>query len=413
MKIETELITHIYDPEVFPGYGQADEPVCAKCFGDEDIRGYIHGFNGPPGCSFCGLSDAPTAPLDLVAEHMRACLTQFYGFAVNQLPYESKEGGYQGEHWNTFELLLEVLTLDLPREHDDILLSTLSDRITEELWCRYDWLSLDYDEELKFSWRQFCHKIQYERRFFFDLPQPMTDQEDQFSRIDREGFSPLELLYEIIRLAEEFDLIRALEAGTKFFRARPCVAGQPYQTAEQLGPPPAEKAVQANRMNPPGIPMMYSAETASIAGRETRSAFVTVGRFEIERDIRVLDLADLPEIPGIFSGVERRIRLGLIFFHAFSRKIARPVDRTDRINIEYIPSQVVTEFIRDTKVNGQPIEGIRYPSTFDQNIRNLVLFANQDDLKEPDGRPVSKSGYPPPVPWIRLLDAQEVDLSVS
>ena len=405
MTIETDLLINEYSPEDFPGYGETDEPVCAKCFGDEDISKSIESFSGPPGCHFCGGQDAPTAPLELVTEHMHACLSQFYGFAVNQLPYESREGGYQGEHWDTIELLLDQVELYLPRDRDDRLLHQLTHRISDEIWCRYDWITLDYDEELEHSWKSFCRKIQHERRFFFDVPQGADEKHNVDSFFDREGFSPLELLNEIVKLAQEFDLIQLFSIGKTFFRARPCVRTQCYQTAEQLGPPPAEMAVQANRMNPPGIPMMYSAETASTAARETRSGSVTVGKFETEREIRVVDIADLPKIPGIFSGEDRRTRLGLIFLHAFAREIARPVERTDRIHIDYIPSQVVTEFIRDTKVAGKRIDGIRYPSTVDPSGRNLVLFATQGDLREVDGTPVTRNGYPPSEPWIRLIEA--------
>jgi RES domain-containing protein len=258
-----------------------------------------------------------------------------------------------------------------------------------------------------------CQKIQYERRFFFALPQKEEAGEKKNWLRDREEFPPLGVLHEIVKLAEDFDMVQTLPAGTTFFRARPCAPDGHYQTAQELGPPPPDRAVQANRMNPPGIPMMYGAETEHVAVRETRSSCVTVGRFQLEREARILDLADLPEIPGIFSGVERRTRLGLIFVHAFAREIARPVDRTDRIHIDYIPSQVVTEFIRDAKISGSPVDGIRYPSTLDPNGRNLVLFATQDDLMEPDGTPVSTQHYPPPAPWIRLLDAHLVEALVA
>ena len=163
-------------------------------------------------------------------------------------------------------------------------------------------------------------------------------------------------------------------------------------------------------MNPPGIPMMYGAETEEIAIRETRSPNVTVARFRLEKETRILNLAELPPIPGIFSGAERRERLGLIFIHAFSREITRPVDRTDRIHIEYIPSQVVTEFIRDTKIFGDHVDGICYPSSLDGGARNIVLFATQIDLMEPDGTPVQTRIFPPHTPWIRLIGSNIAEL---
>ena len=392
----------------YPDYDNT-EPVCARCFSGEEIAEFLGNFEGPPGCSFCEGNDAPTAPLDEVADHMRQCLMQFYGFAADHLPYESREGGFQAPHWETYDLLFDQLGLDLPRDQDNRLCYTLPDRISDQTWCEYDWLSLDYDEKLDYAWREFCQTIQHERRFFFALSKNEEIEVEEQIR-HRDEFLPLELLSEIIKLAEEFDLVRIFSSGTELFRSRPCELAEPYQTARELGPPPPDRAVQANRMNPPGIPMMYGAETEDIAVRETRRRCVTVGQFRLERETRILDLADLPAIPGIFSGAERGTRLGLIFMHAFAREIARSVDRTDRIHIEYIPSQVVTEFIRDARIYGSPVDGIRYLSTLDTGGRNLVLFATQDDLMEPDATPVSERDYPVPTPWIRLIEAHLVEI---
>ena len=162
--------------------------------------------------------------------------------------------------------------------------------------------------------------------FFSPLPKGEESEEEQWLR-DPEEFPPLALLSEIIKIAEESDLVRILSSGTEFFRSRPCKRAKPYQTACELGPPPWDEALQSNRMNPPGIPMMYGAETEEIAVREARSSRVVVGKFQLEREARLLDIADLLAIPGIFSGVGRRTRLGLIFMHAFAKEIARPVER--------------------------------------------------------------------------------------
>lgn len=283
------------------------EPVCACCISGEGIAEFIAGCDGPPGCAFCGSDDAPTAPLDTVADHMRECLLNFYSFAVDHLPYETREGGYQGLTWDTFDLLFDELQIDLPRDRNDRLLYTLPDRISDDLWCEYDWLALDYHKALGYSWRTFCQTIQHERRFFFALPSAGKSKEPEWLK-DRETFLPLGLLSEIVTLAERFDLVRTLPPGTRFFRSRPCKPGAPYHTARDLGPPSASRAVQANRMNPPGIPMMYGADTENVAVLESRSSCVSVGQFQLEREVQLLDLAVLPDVPGMFSGVGRQER---------------------------------------------------------------------------------------------------------
>ena len=230
-----------------------DEPVCAACFGDDDLAQYIRDVHGKRGCHFCGRIDAPTAPLEEVASHMRGCLSEFYGAAVEQLPYESAEGGYQGQHWDTYELVLDVLGLDLPRDDEQLALA-LCDSIGDDLWCDYDWLALDLDDALAHAWQKLCRTIQHERRFFFAAPTDETAEQAESYVYHPDNYTPLALLAEIVKLIEEYDLIEVISKGSVFFRCRPTDAGTPFVTAADLGPPPASQAIQANRMNPPGIP---------------------------------------------------------------------------------------------------------------------------------------------------------------
>ena len=387
-----------------PSYQQA---VCSRCFEEEDIADFIAKFGGPPGCSFCAQADAPTAPLEDVIGHMRECLERFFGFAHDHLPYESRDGGYLGKHWDTYELLSDEIELSLPRGHDD-LFSALADGVGDQEWCELDWLTLDYDEDVKTAWCQFCAVIQHERRFFFAL-----DKRKEYEAREPGIHTATELLVELAWLFEAHGLLKTLPLGTELYRARSCKPQKGYSTARELGPPPASLAVQANRMNPPGIPMFYAADSEAVAIQETRRqcvVSVSVGRFRTERDLRILDLTNLPPIPGRFSGTEREERLGLIALHAFAHEITQPVDGTDRVHIDYIPSQVVTEFIRDQKFTGGKLDGICYSSARDVSGSSIVLFATQRDLMEADGSPVCNRGRSEPAPWLRLVDAKVVEV---
>ncbi len=345
--------------------------VCEECFADEDLREWIRDQDWPPGCSFCHQSDAPTAPIDELGDYMRECLKEFYEFAVDNLPWESAEGGYQAPHWDTFDLLFDVLELDLPRD-SDLLRRELPDYVTQEVWCEYDWTSLPFDSVLVTSWSEFCALVKHKRRFFFHRVGE--------AREDRDRLIPERLLDEIASLAEDTGLIRNVPAGTKLFRARPDDGRGPYLTSLDLGPPPATEARQSNRMNPPGIPMMYAAESVGTAVEEIRAKAAFVGEFQLTREIRVLDLADLPAIPGIFSGASRRRRLGLTFLHEFQADIMKPVKRDERVHIEYIPTQIVTEYFRSRLFEWGSLDGIRYASAVSSSGRNLVLFASQNEI---------------------------------
>jgi len=106
----------------------------------------------------------------------------------------------------------------------------------------------------------------------------------------------------------------------------------------------------------------------------------------------VLDLTNIPTIPGIFehdpSSSLYPNRSALTFIRHIASQISQPIDRDYRIHVEYVPTQVVTEFIR-AKVSwkGSKIDGIRYASSVNRGHVSYVLFADQLNLvgtAEPD-----------------------------
>lgn len=387
------------DPECHPQPSEhADDQVCARCFDDKDLSELIEGIDEPPGCDFCGEADAPTARFEDVADHIRERLHEFYGMAADQLPYESREGGYQGWHTSTWELLVEDVGLGLPRDDSDTLLDALVGAIGDEVWSEYDWLSLEPDDSLKSSWEAFCDLVKHSRRFFFhDLGGDDGHPDER---------SPAQFFRQLGRHIDEQGLIRVEDAGYRLFRARVRTGGERHETAAALGPPPSEFATQSNRMNPPGISMFYGADDPALATAETRGQAVSIGTFEATRPLRLLDLADMPEVPGFFSTADRMRIFTLSFLRDFADLIIQPVPRNDRTQIDYIPTQVFTEFLRDYPFEGGSIDGVRYRSATGQAGQNVVLFATPDDVV--DGSPDPEFGGPPER-WLRLVDVEHRD----
>jgi RES domain-containing protein len=357
--------------------------VCASCFDDEDLQGWIASNEGDPGCDFCDDDDAPTCELDDLCEYMTDRIKQVFGFAVEQLPYESAEGGYQGRTWTTYEVLVEELGISLPRDRDDILFYALLHGLPDEAWCDYDWLRLDLDEALRSSWGRFCEEVKYKRRFFFQGAEAETEREHE----DDDSFSPGRLLRTIAEISQDTGLVRMVPVDAAgLSRARTnLAAGQPFE-ATDFGPPPRERATQSNRMNPPGIPMLYLASSAVTALRETRIPAAMVGRWVATRPLRILDLRKLPDVPGIFSAAERDERLAVSFLYDFADDIMQPVARDERVHIDYLPSQVVSEFVRDYAFRDGKLDGVAYGSTVHPDGWNLALFLERADLglDEPD-----------------------------
>ena len=174
------------------------------------------------------------------------------------------------------------------------------------------------------------------------------------------------------------------------FRARYQAKGETFATAGSLGPPPVEVAVQTNRMSPPGIVMTYVADGRQTALAETANepGMFAVGEFTTGRDAIIL--THLPQAPGVFAQIpdsmEYDPRPRLIFLRMLSEEISRPIARDNRIHIEYVPTQVITEYLRTAvEVGGKKVDGIRYRSSRQDAGTAIVLFADRDNVVFEEG----------------------------
>jgi len=358
------------------------EFVCAKCFDDEGMQEFVANHAENTECDFCGdISDRPiAAPFDDVTEHIAACIGRFYDDPSNAgLAYETREGGWQGATYTTHEIFDE-LGLDFPNDDSGRLRDEIASAMPTDLWSDAEPYRLNVDEQLRYSWEAFCRVINHELRYFF--VQNKRDDDD-----DDEIYGPREILQLIFSYAKRAGAFVTMPRGTHLYRARHQPDGEAYVSAAQLGSPPVEHAIQTNRMSPPGIVMTYLADDPETALAETSNTPGTfaLGEFVTERDALILDLTQLPPVPSLFAELSDTLeydpRPALNFLHTISREISRPIARDDRVHIEYVPTQVVTEFVRTTVALGkQAVEGIRYKSSRPGARTAVVLFADRSNL---------------------------------
>jgi hypothetical protein len=77
----------------------------------------------------------------------------------------------------------------------------------------------------------------------------------------------------------------------------------------------------------------------------------------------VLDLSELPSVPSIFAA-SREQRGALQFLWEFVKSITAPVVHDGREHIDYVPTQILTEYFRERVKgsDGSALNGIVYPS---------------------------------------------------
>jgi hypothetical protein len=225
----------------------------------------------------------------------------------------------------------------------------------------------------------------------FDNPPPDWDiNEFEEAVVEaNEGVSASRMLDAVGEAVEDVGLITKVPGGTKFYRARVGPASKPYRSARKLGPPPPRKA-KASRMSPAGIPMFYGAleEHTAIAetvhGKLKKGTVASVRAFIATEEFLVLDLTNLKPIPSLFAA-QPDLRQVLRFLHSFVQDLSKPIKKDDRVHIEYVPTQIVTEYFRHSfqGPDGQPVRGILYPSSRAPGGTACVLFFVREECGAP------------------------------
>jgi RES domain-containing protein len=154
--------------------------------------------------------------------------------------------------------------------------------------------------------------------------------------------------------------------------------------------PPDSKARFSNRMSPAGIVMFYGAQERETALREVRDTGradeteLTVGSFKTVADLKIIDLTRLPPSPSLFDRDNRAMISGIRFLHRFVEELKQPVIKDGREHVDYVPTQVVTEYFRRAfaDVERKPVQGILYPSSVHSGGTCCVLFFEADQCAE-------------------------------
>lgn len=365
--------------------------VCSCHFEDENLRQHIERIGDIGTCSFCG-KEAKVIDFANFIEHVKDVVYRYFGTIDEEnLPLDffhednfgfgfAREVATKTGRLNLLEPIHSLSTYDLLNWIGLVTKNlTLNEAIeecfdTSQEWIRHNPLSFTDGEWVSFFWKSFCDTIKSKRRFTID---EYEFEGDYYG----DTLSYKDVINRIFSAIKDAQMCITLPQGTRLYRSRPFDKKPQILEFNDLTSAPNEYAKQ-NRMSPAGISMFYSSLQAktNLAELGQTEGVIVTGRFTLKKDVRILDLTNLPSLSYWGKGDIGEME----FLHDFSKEVSRPIDQDDRIHIEYLPTQAFTEYIRYRfkDHNGTSLDGIMFNSSKPNAGKNVVLFCNQPESSE-------------------------------
>lgn len=370
--------------------GLEDKYVCASHFDDRYLQKKIHSIAQKGVCSYCGKKKQVVNMQDFGEfisrrihdsyedVHDAALLSakDFYDDDDEVIPGFKTFCGYvvpeEAECYDSTPELLNMLELDVDNEG---LREDIEGIFTTQKWVSRDILSTERMEiRMNELWDTFSSMVKCQRRFTFladpSFLESLKKSKDKYLTEDKN------ILDVLSALINQTNLITSLDAKANFFRVRKVNKIEPKYGFDDITSPPDSSAFQ-NRMSPAGISMFYASfdeETARLEAVGEDPVGILIGRFRPKHRLHVVDLTAIPQRLSFWMDNFQEN----IFLKRFNKEVTKPVAQDDK-DIEYIPTQVLTEYLRymfkDYK--RRTIDGIIYGSSQEAKNKNLVLFCNQ------------------------------------
>lgn len=329
---------------------------CSNCFADAEIKAIIDGKKTTGHCDFCGedsvhvyeigadqtiaelldgLIDIYTPISDLPADFPREKTDLMKNIFCSNLRIFNLKPDV------AYRLITAICT-DRYKEQPDLFDSPVGIEQVQD----HDYL--EENSILKnYCWDDFVKGIKHKNRFHSDYIN--TDK-----------------LFIFLRCA-----VKPHHKGEVMFRSRICPDEKGFER-EVMGAP--DNKAKGGRVNPTGISILYLADSIETTLYEIRAGvydLVSVGQFELLRDIKVINLANIDCISpfiGIDYGFDfTQYAMNIEHLRMIAQEIAKPL-RNGNV-LDYLPTQYISDFIRS-----KGYDGIEYRSTMSKKGTNLAVF---------------------------------------
>lgn len=360
--------------------------VCTHHFQDQYLNDIIkrHGRNGQ--CTYCGRKDIVCDMMEFgqhiafkigmyfspIEDANLMLADSFYDDDKEVIPGMRRIGPYVAPEGNTYYESKEEMMNNLSLYTDDAKLnSDIESIFTTEQWISKDFYEEDKNVKYSNQWDRFVDFVSKKRRFTF-LASP------EYISIVQEDGKKENILSVLRSLIIKEGLVVKLNSDTKLYRARRVDDIRKNYEFKDITSPPDASAFP-NRMSPAGVSMFYASfekETAKkeCVGEENQG--LIVGEFETKKDLLVIDFTKIPTEISFWMDDWQANQ----FLYHFNEKITKKISPNDKNLLQYVPTQVFTEYLRYMfkDVKGRAIDGMIYGSSKTKE-RNIVLFCNQKD----------------------------------
>jgi hypothetical protein len=403
-----------------PVLGTKEQRMCSECVEDEFLRAQIERDGHDGTCFYCE-QDGKTFSINQMADLVDAALSEFYYRTTTEPPDHAHdlEGVWRRKGQPVTDVISDFIGYAAAE-------NTAAEDIRRVLAERHDMeqsqIDLEegpFDHETHYAqkdsvdawdfegdWRRFERSLKTETRYFNRTAETILTS--IFEGID--GHSTISGRPVIVDVGPGTELSELYRA--RVFQAKPKLIEAMKRPDEHLGPPPPSVAV-AGRMNAGDIAVFYAATDPKVALAEVRppvGSKVLIGRFEVIRPLRLLDLQALEFLDdekGSFFDEDyvRRLRRGE-FLRGLSWLVSKPVMPDDQPR-DYLPTQAVADFLAtavDLPLDGMIYRSVQFggrrrshPRPIFGGIRdgrNVVLFhhaARVQPLDIPEGTDISVS----------------------
>lgn len=346
--------------------------VCTKCLTAPSLQRAIRANLTPDTCcSYCDSSESASVDFLLENQITPAILT-YYTQPENELGWA--DGEWVGTPIDSDDLVDELLA-EYDGTDDGDLLNDLKGSITESQWCRCDYYGVQPEDSVFFDWQDFCQLVKHHTRYFFH---------DIRIGDDAHGYEPIAAgtFLESLRQLLATELLKSVKKGKLIWRGR--IDKIRHHNPRELAAPMPERATSSNRMSPAGISMFYGAFDSDTAAQELgaiqNGKVLSIATFSLNQNVKVIDLTKLPCTPDFFDLKAKYRRYSCIFLERFVDDLRKPIVKDGREHLEYIPTQVLTEYLKSTL----GADGMVYHSAQHRGGKCIALW-NQEFLPDYHG----------------------------